>query len=106
VSETISLPILQNAIEILRRRAAGLSALERCKLRCLEDNLRILREQQLRERLERLSAGYSEAAYIMRANASAASDIADAMWLSNQRLSAKSRSAITRSRQILSRRQA
>lgn len=106
MSETISLPTLQNAVEILRRRAVGMSALERCKLRCLEDNLRILREQQLLDRLERLSARYSEAAHIMQANASAAADIADAIWLSNQLLSAKSRSAITRSRQIIGKRRA
>jgi hypothetical protein len=106
VSETISLPVLQNAIEILRRRASGMSPLEKCKLRSLEENARIIREQQILERLERLSARYSEAAAIMRANAIAAGDIADAMWLSNRLLSEKSRTAITRTRHIIAQRQA
>jgi hypothetical protein len=106
VSETISLPVLQNAIELLRRRASGISPLEKCKLSCLEENARILRQQQVIERVERLYAGYIEAARIMQANASAASDVADAIWLSNRLLAEKSRDAVTRSRRIIGQKKA
>jgi hypothetical protein len=101
VSETISLPALQSAVENLRRRASDMSPIEKCKLRTLEDNLRIIRDHQFAERADLLLVRFSAAAYIMQANAKAAGEIAHAMRLSNRLIAETSRVAILRSRVVI-----
>ncbi len=101
MSEMISLPVLQSAVDNLRRRAADMSSLERCKLHCLEENLRIVRDQQMCERADLLFARYCLAARTMQANADAAGEIADAIWVSNCIVSRNSRDAIQRSRRLI-----
>jgi len=106
VPEAISLPALHNAVESLRRKASGLSSIERRKLRCLEENLRILRDQQTSRHVELLYAQYGDAALQMQAIVRAARQIAEAMQHSNHIGSEKSQAVIARSRHLLDTRRA
>jgi hypothetical protein len=103
VPETILLPVVLNAIETLRRRAAALTPIEKCKLHCLEANLLVARDQQMSAQAERLSAKYNAAAQLMRANALSAGSMAEALWFSNRRVADVTRVAMARSRFLIDR---
>ncbi len=74
--ETISLPALRAAIENLRRRADRLSPLERMKLNCLEDNLRILSDIEHAARARLLLVEYECAIVRARSAAQSAANFA------------------------------
>jgi hypothetical protein len=103
VPETISLIDLQRAIEYLHRRGPALAALEKCKLRSLELNLRILQDQALAERVKILGEDFNNAAITARARADAAACTGDkirnssAVWLRDLRVT------VTHSRALLDR---